>query len=132
MGRTVDTRFFLTIFLADNDELKQKVKVKIAELRRESAIVPTIVIHEVYKFIYQKIGREAADIEVKAIESSGFKIINLDVNIAKTAAILRCKYHNLPTADAVIAATSIEQKSNAVVSDDEHFSKMKEIKTEWI
>ena len=118
MGRTVDTRFFLTIFLADNDELKQKVKVKIAELRRESAIVPTIVIHEVYKFIYQKIGREAADIEVKAIESSGFKIINLDVNIAKTAAILRCRYHNLPTADAVIAATSIEQKSSVVVSDD--------------
>ena len=71
-----------------------------------------------YKFVYQRIGRDAADIEVKAIESSGFKIINLDTDIAKTAAILRCRYHNLPTADAVIAATSIEQKSSVVVSDD--------------
>lgn len=132
MVRTVDTRFFLTIFLADNDELKRKVKSKIVELRKESAVVPTIVIHEVYKFVYQRIGRDTADIEVKAIESSGFKIINLDADIAKTAAILRCRYHNLPTADAVIAATSIEQKSCVVVSDDEHFSKMKEIKTEWI
>ena len=132
MARTVDTRFFLTHLLADSDALKQKVRTQMIELRKESAIVPTIVIHEVYKFEYQKLGRDAADIDIRSIEKAGFKIAELDIAIAKTAAALRCKYHNLPTADSIIAATAIEYGSHPVISDDEHFFRIKEIKTEWI
>ena len=132
MVRTVDTRFFLTHFLADSSILRQKVKSKMIELYRESAIVPTIVLHEVYKFEYQKLGRDVADIDIRSIEKAGFKIVELGIGIAKTAAVLRCKYRDLPTADSIIAATAIEHKSSPVISDDEHFSKMKEIKTEWI
>jgi len=128
----VDTRLFLTHFFADRNALKQKVRSKIVELRKESAIVPTIVIHEVYKFEYQKLGRDTADIDLRSIEKAGFKIVELDLDIAKTAAVLRCRYHSLPTADSIIAATAIEHNSYLVVSDDEHFSQIKEIKTEWI
>ncbi len=128
----MDTRFFLTHFLADSDTLKQKVKSKMVELRSESAIVPTIVLHEVYKFEYQKLGRDTADIDLRSIEKAGFRIVELGIGIAKTAAVLRCRYHSLPTADSIIAATAIEHKSYLVVSDDEHFSKIKDIKTEWI
>lgn len=53
--RTVDTRFFLTHFLTDDSEIKKKTIAKLHELRKESALVPTIVLHEVYKFEFQKI-----------------------------------------------------------------------------
>lgn len=132
MVRTVDTRFFLTHFLADSDTLKQKVKSKMGELRKESAIVPTIVIHEVYKFEYQKLGRDTADIDLRSIEKAGFEIAELTIGVAKMAAVLRCRYRNLPTADSIIVATAIEHNSSIVVSDDDHFSKIKEIRTEWI
>lgn len=132
MVRTVDTRFFLTLLLIDDEALKQKVKTKMIELRKESAIVPTIVIHEVYKFEYQRLGKVTADIDVRTIENAGFKIIDLNTGIAKTAATLRCRLSNLPTADSIIAATAIEQKSYLVFSDDEHFSKIKEIDAEWL
>lgn len=132
MVRTVDTRFFLTHFLANSDPLKQKVKSKMAELRSESAIVPTIVIHEVYKFEYQKLGKDTADIDIRSIEKAGFRIVELNVSIAKIAGVLRCRYHGLPTADSIIAATAIEHKSFLVISDDAHFSSIKEIKAEWV
>ena len=130
--RTIDTRFFLTHFLADTDELKRKAKAKMIELRREGAVVPTIVIHEVYKFEYQRFGREVADKELRSIEAAGFSIIELSVEIAKNAALLRCKYPKLPTADAIIAASGMEQRASRVVSDDEHFDGVREIKTEWL
>ncbi len=60
------------------------------------------------------------------------KIETLTPEIAKRAAVLRCKCSNLPTADAIIAATAMERKSNRVCSDDEHFVLVKEIKTEWL
>ncbi len=132
MARTVDTRFFLTHLLVDDEALKQKVKSKMIELRKEPAIIPTIVIHEVYKFEYQRLGKITADIDVRTIENAGFKIVDLDTNIARTAAVLRCRLSNLPTADSIIAATAIEQKSYLVVSDDEHFSKIEEIGAEWL
>ncbi len=132
LDRTIDTRFFLTHFLADTDELRRKAKAKMIELRREGAVVPTIVIHEVYKFEYQRFGRNVADRELRSIETAGFSIIELGVRIAKSAALLRCKYPKLPTADAVIAATAMEQKASKVVSDDDHFAGVREIKTEWL
>ena len=132
MVRTVDTRFFLTQLLADSDTLRRKCRLMLAELRREPALVPTVVLHEVYKLEYQRLGRETAEIDLRSIEQAGFRIVELDTAIAKSAAVLRCKYHNLPMADAIIAATAIEEGSSRVVSDDSHFSRMKEIRTEWI
>ena len=132
MARTVDTRFFLTHFLTDDGEIKKKTIAKLYELRKESAFVPTIVLHEVYKFEFQKFGKDSAETLTRSIETSGLKIEALTPEIAKRAAVLRCKYANLPTADAIIAATAIERKSNRVCSDDEHFALMKEIKTEWL
>ncbi len=104
-----------------------------SELRRERAVVPTIVIHEVYKFEHQRFGRETADNELRSIEAAGFSIIELNVGIAKAAAILRCKHKDLPTADAIIVATAVDQNARRVVTDDdEHFTGIKEIKTEWL
>ena len=132
MTATVDTRFFLTHYAADTKGLKNKTSRRMIELQRELAIVPTIVIHEVYKFMHEMVGRETAQLRVNSILTSRFTIVDLTPKIAVTSAALRCRYEDLPTADSIIAGTSIETKSRIVLSDDPHFRRLKEIRTEWI
>ncbi|MGI0081329.1 MAG: PIN domain-containing protein [Nitrososphaerales archaeon] len=132
MIRTVDTRFLIRHFTADTDDLKRRTREKIRELQSESAIVPTIVIHELYRHQYQLLGRETADVRFRLIVNSGFRVVDLDTGIARDAAELRCKYPRTPTADAIIAATAIRFKSFRVLTDDPHFQSIKEIKTEWV
>lgn len=132
MPPTVDTRFFLTHFLADAEDLRRRTSRKMAELRRAMAIVPTIVLHEVYKFQYENLGKDVAELRLDIILKSGFTFVDLDPKIAIASARLRCHHRELPTADAVVAATAIETKSGRVVSDDSHFRGIRGIKTEWI
>jgi len=96
------------------------------------AIVPTIVLHEVYKFQLENLGADVAELRLDTILKSGFSLVDLDPKIAITSARLRCRHKELPTADAIVAATAIETKSGRIVSDDPHFRKIKTIKTEWI
>ena len=117
--------------VADTEELKLKIRSKMLELRQEAALVPTIVLHEVYKIEFSRFGREAADIQLKAIETSGLKIEDLTIEIARIAAVLRTKYLDLPVANSIIAATAIVKGSKVVFSDDEQFAKVKEIRAEW-
>jgi len=129
--RTIDTRFLLLQVVADTEELKSKIRAKMLELRQEAAIVPTIVLHEVYKIEFHRFGREAADIQLKAVETSGLKIEELTTEIARISAVLRTKYSDLPLASSIIAATAIVKGSKVVFSDDEQFAKVKEIRTDW-
>lgn len=132
MPPTLDTRFFLTHFLADTEDLRKRTSKKMSELQRAMAIVPTIVLHEVYKFQFENIGMDEAELRLDTIMKSGFTLVDLDPKIAVTSARLRCRHKELPTADAIVAATAIETKSGRVVSDDPHFREIKTIKTEWI
>lgn len=132
MPRTVDTRFFLTHFLAETDELKERTRKKMVELQSEMAMVPTIVLHEVYKYIHDKLGKDVARLRVDSITTSRLRIVDLTTGIALTSANLRCRYRDLPTADSIVAGTSIETKSKRVVSDDPHFQKIAEIHNEWL
>ena len=132
MPATVDTRFFLTHYVADTEELKLKTSRRMIELQRELAIVPTIVLHEVYKFMHGNVGRDAAQLRVNSILRSRFTIVDLTPKIAVTSAALRCRYGGLPTADSIVAGTSIETKSKHVLSDDPHFKRIKEIHTQWL
>ncbi len=129
---TVDTRFFLTLFLADPGPLKEKTRRKAEQLEAQKAFIPTIVLHEVYKFEYETVGSDIAALRVDSIIKSNFRIVNLDTPIALSAARLRCRYKGLPTADSVIAATAVELKSNTVITDDPHFKEIREISVEWI
>ena len=132
MTRTIDTRFFLTHYLADTNELKTKTTRRLVELQQESAVVPTIVLHEIYKFMHDNIGRDVAQLRVDSVLNSSFEVIDLTPKIAITSAALRCRYRHLPTADSIVAATSIETKSRAVLSDDPHFDQIHEIRREWL
>jgi predicted nucleic acid-binding protein len=131
MPPTLDTRFFLTHFLADTEQLRKAASKKMAEFERAMAIVPTIVLHEVYKFQFESIGKDVAELRLDTILKSGFAFVDLDPKIAVTSARLRCRHRELPTADAIVAATAIETKSGRVVSDDPHFKQIRGIRAEW-
>jgi predicted nucleic acid-binding protein len=132
MPPTLDTRFFLTHFLAETEDLRRRTAKKMAEAHRERAFVPTIVLHEVYKFEFENLGKDVAEMRLDTIMKSGFTLVDLDYKIAIISAQLRCRHKQLPTADAIVAATAIETKSRQVVSDDPHFREIKGVKTEWI
>ncbi len=134
MKAVIDTRFLIAHFLAQ-DELSKKWTRKTLENLQNGAnlgVVPSIVIHELYKFILETYGKDTADIRVNTILSSGLETVNLDAVIGIEAAKLRCKYAELPTADAVIAATAIVMSCEHVLTDDKHIKQIKETKTRWI
>ena len=130
--RTIDTRFFLTHFTAGTDELKSKTRKMMYELERESAILPTMVIHELYKTQCETVGKDTAETRTNLILNSNFTIVDLDAATARVAGRIRCQNPKIPTADGIIAATAIITKSFRVVTDDPHFDSVREIKTEWL
>jgi predicted nucleic acid-binding protein len=104
----------------------------ISELQRESAIVPAMVIHELFKYECETLGKDTAETRTNIVMKSNFRMVAVDAAIARRAGLLRCQNPKLPTADGIIAATAIITKSFRVVTDDPHFESIKEIKTEWL
>jgi predicted nucleic acid-binding protein len=133
MKAVLDTRFFLVHFLSEDEQSKKWTRTTLENLQKEPnlGVVPSIVIHEFYKFELENLGKNVADIRLNSILKSKLKTINLDPTIAIEAARLRCKYSDLPTADAIIAATAIKTSSECVLTDDKHIKQIKETKTRW-
>ena len=134
MKAVMDTRFLLLLFLASDDHTKKWTKTTLEKLQQGGnvGIVPTIAVHEFYKFVLEKWGKDVADLRVNYILQSKLSTFNLDPAIAIEAAKLRCKYAELPTADAVIAATAIKTSVDFVLTDDKHIKQIKETKTRWL
>ena len=134
MKAVTDTRFLLLLFLASDDHTKKWTKTTLEKLRQGGnvGIVPSIAIHEFYKFVFEKWGKEVADLRVNFVLQSKLSAVNLNPAIAIEAAKLRCKYAELPTADTIIAATAIKTSSEFVLTDDKHIKQIKETKTRWL
>jgi len=134
MKAVMDTRFLLLLFLASDDHAKKWTKITLEKLQQGGnvGIVPSIAIHEFYKFVFEKWGKEVADLRVNFVLQSKLSAVNLDPAIAIEAAKLRCRYAELPTADAIIAATAIKTSSKFVLTDDKHIKQIKETKTRWL
>jgi len=134
MKVVIDTRFLVTHFLAPDNETKKWTRTTLENLQKTAnlGIIPSIVIHEFYKFEMQTLGMDVANIRANIILKSKLTPVDLDPTTAIEAAKLRCKYTDLPTADAIIAATAIKSSADFVLTDDKHIKQIKEIKTRWI
>jgi predicted nucleic acid-binding protein len=122
-----DTRFFIEHYYSKDNATMQKTKEAIRNAKQR--YVSAIVIHEVYKLTLQTEGRETAIIRVNLLEKD-FKIIDVNVEIAKTSAELRHKY-KISMADSIMAATALTLKAPCI-TDDPHIKTIKEIKTKWL
>ena len=130
----MDTRFFINSLTTQDEQFKKWSKGILQTLQTKAnlGIIPSIVIHEFYKFHFENLGREVAELRVNSLLKLDLKIVDFNVLIAIEAAKLRCKYVELPTADAIIAATAILMGSDYVITDDKHIKQIKETKTKWI
>jgi predicted nucleic acid-binding protein len=133
MKAVVDTRFFINSLTSQDEQFRKWAQATLRTLQAKDnqGIVPSIVILEFYKFHLENLGRDVAELRVKSLLKLDFKIACLDVPIAVEAAKIRCKYSELPTADAIIAATAIVTSSDYVLTDDKHIKQLKETKTKW-
>jgi predicted nucleic acid-binding protein len=134
MKAVVDTRFFMNSLENPDDQFKHFSKTTLQTLQMETnkGIIPSIVIHEFYKLQFEDMGKQVAELRTSSILKINFDIADLNVPIAIEAAKLRCKYAELPTADAIIAATAIVLDCDYVLTDDKHIRQIKETKTKWI
>jgi len=134
MRTVLDTRFFISSLASTDEQFKKWARATLQTLQTKNnlGVVPSIVIHEFYKIQLENLGREIAELRTNSILKSELKITNLDPEIAIEAAKLRCKYTELPTADAIIAATAIVTSCEYVLTDDKHIKQIKETKTRWI
>jgi predicted nucleic acid-binding protein len=134
MRAVIDTRFFMVSLQSEDDQFKKwaRTTLDILERKTNAGIVPSIVIHEFYKIQLQTLGKDVAETRVNSILKLRLQVINFDTSIAIEAAKLRCKYSELPTADAIIAATAMKTASDCVLTDDSHIKQIKETKTRWL
>jgi predicted nucleic acid-binding protein len=134
MKAVLDTRFFMNSLEIKDEQFQKWAKATLQTLQTKAnvGIVPSIVIHEFYKLQLEDEGKEVAGLRTNSIIKLSLKITNLDIPIAIEAAKLRCKYAELPTADAIIAATAIAMSCDYVLTDDKHIGQIKETKTKWI
>jgi predicted nucleic acid-binding protein len=134
MKAVLDTRFFITSFASQDPQFNKWAKTTLNTLlaKTNTGIVPTIVIHELYKIQLQRLGKEVAELRLNTVLKSGLNIADLDSTIGIEAAKLRCRYAELPTADAIIAATAIKTGADYVLTDDDHIKQIKETKTKWL
>jgi len=122
-----DTRFFIEHYYSKNDEVLKRTTNALKTDKNK--VISAIVVHEVYKLTLDKEGKEQAELRTKLLEKD-FRVINVDTQIAKISAKLRHKYR-IPMADSIIAATA-ESLKLVCITDDQHFTQMKEVKTKWI
>jgi predicted nucleic acid-binding protein len=128
MSRAVyDTRFFVENYYSPESSTVGKLKENWRKAKEH--FISAIVVHEVYQLTLRKEGRETAILRAKVLEQD-YKVVNVDVGIARVSAELRFRYH-MSMADSIIAATACFLKA-VCVSDDPHFKAVKELKTEWI
>ena len=134
MKAVIDTRFFMTSLESKDEQFGKWAKATLQALQTKAnmGIVPSIVIHEFYKLQIEDSGKDVAELRTSSILKLDLEIANLDVPVAIQAAKLRCKYAELPTADAIIAATAIALGCDYVLTDDKHIKQIKETKTKWI
>ena len=122
-----DTRFFLEFLYDSNNKRLGQLKQDLLNCTRR--IVSVVTIHELYRISLLKEGRQVAQLRTDTIKKD-FDVITVNFNLAVQSAEIKHKY-NVPMADSIIAATAYLLKC-PVVSDDPHFSQIKEIPTRWI
>ena len=132
MKEILDSKFLLTHYGANDEEVLSRTRTRLAVLRKERrGVLPSIVIAEVANAICQEVGRAEALAQLRALEHAGLEVVRLDPELARDAGLLKCMHRDLPMADCVIAATAL-RLGGRVVSDDPHFSKVKGLRTTWI
>lgn len=84
--------------------------------KADQLIVPTLVIHEVYRQLLKKLDRQEAIFYIGQMEKG--KVVPLDQEVALFSAEIRRQY-GLGTEDAVIYATALIHEAELITLDND-------------
>lgn len=127
----LDTTFFTLHYFSRDPATLERTKAIIRSCRRlgNHGILPVITLAEFYALARKTAGRDVAEKYFSEMELSGLDVVPLNIAMAKQAGILRAKYQEkVPWGDCLIAAVAIENSADSIVTEDPHFTTIKEIR----
>ncbi|MDG6994354.1 MAG: PIN domain-containing protein [Nitrososphaerota archaeon] len=138
MKAVLDTRFFFALYSPSSSKQETWCKEVILESQKSSKSVShayaasCITISELHENMARLVGRDVVRLRISSIRNSGIEFIPIDEEISELAGDLRLNAGELPMADAIIAATAKLFSGSKVLSDDQHFKELKNLKTSWV
>jgi predicted nucleic acid-binding protein len=129
---TLDTRFFFAYFNPTSERQANWCRSVIKEIGRAGslAIVSVVTISELYEQMGRLIGTEAVAVRIASMKARKILFIEVDEEIASEAGKIKLSNAEIPLADAIVAATAKQYAPN-IYSDDEHFTKIKGVRSVW-
>ena len=122
-----DTRFIAAIYYPKDQDEAAKIRDELTSTL--SRYISSLTVYENYKLSLETDGKQTADLRADLLKQD-FTVVDVDWELAKKAALVWKKYR-VPMADAVIAATAMRLRAFCV-TNDQHFLKIKELKTRWV
>ncbi len=124
----LDTRFY---FAHAQEESWTRKIVDTARLPGSRIVSSTITIVELLSAMGATVGAETVHLRIKSARTAGIGFVPPSEDMAATAGEMILKDRELPLADAVIAATALDQADGRVYTDDPHFKRIPGIRTVW-
>lgn len=124
----IDTAPF--IYFIDESEVYAEIMERIfSELLNNNVLLVTSVItcEEFLVYPYRVNNQEKIDVFFEFIEECGIQVINIDLYIAKKAAMLRSKYKDIKGMDALQLSTAIVLGCDLFLTNDKQLRQIKEI-----
>ncbi len=94
-------------------------------------ISSTVTITELLSVMGAEVGLETVRLRINSAKAVGVGFIPPSEEIASRAGEIALKDRELPLADAIIAATAMDQTGGRVYTDDPHFKKIPGIRIVW-
>lgn len=126
----LDTRFFFSYFNPEDESVAKWSREVIGKAPELGISAITIV--ELYRSMGRIVGVEVIELRLASIRASGISVIPVTEEVARVAGKVALKAPNMPIADAIIAATALIHANGVVVTDDEHFKLLKDVKPKWL
>ncbi|MBI2185179.1 MAG: PIN domain-containing protein [Thaumarchaeota archaeon] len=128
----LDTTFFILHYFSADGTVHSRTREVLRRCRKigNRGLLPTIVLSEFYAQAAKRVGSEEAKRRFCEVAESGLDIMVLDTRVSEQAGVLRHKYREkVPWGDCIIAATAIMARVNLILSEDPHFTMIRELKT---
>ncbi len=134
MGKTpqvvLDTRFLFALPYLEGEARRKGIAFhESIRSGKTTAIVPTIVLTELFELNSREFGKETAHIRSRSAALT-YQLHELDADTAVEAGMILSR-HKVPIADSIISATYKVMEAEYVMTDDPHFNSIG-VRTRWI
>jgi len=130
----LDTRFYFSYYSPEDEKTaiwtkKIVQKASRAEIKLTSSV---ITISELYSTMGRTLGKDAVKIRIASMRAFHIEFIPVTTEIAQLAGEIALGTPNVPLADAIISATALTHAEGNVITDDDHFKLLSDLKVKWL